>query len=226
MAFRMGLSFDTDGLGWIPQGLQNKVLVWRNAQGDGIGLYQFDLIPDLPAPLEDLQTLRARFSDGNSGRILLDVVELDGLQAMKSIVKVRQNPTGMTYVGSYIVPRQEFSYVLKIQCREEGTTGIREAIVFERMFASGQVNIQPDKSVGGWVRNPEKVVAETWMSLNAAEDTRFDIEFPEHPLSRLRQYMQHLEPSIRIADFVKQAPQFTGSQTKTKKPWWQLFRRQ
>jgi hypothetical protein len=224
MAFRIGLKFDAAG--WEPQGLHGNVLVWHNAEGDGLGLYQFDLVPDLPAPLEDAKALLEGWPDDNNGVILREIVELDGLLAVKTITKHRQTPSGMTYVGSWIIPRAAFSYVIKLQCREYGMTGFREAVTGASALKSGRVTLNDNGETSGWATNPAKVFAEPWMYTNIAEEEVLDNEFPDHPLSRVRRFMGIIEPSIRVEDFVKRAPPFTGSKTKqNSKPWWQRFSR-
>jgi hypothetical protein len=224
MPFQMGLTFNTTG--WEPQGLNNNVLVWHDAEGDGIGLFQFDLPPDIPAPLEDEASLHVLWPVGGSEALLRTVVELDEVLVVKSIVKQRQSPSGMMYIGSYLVPREAFSYVLKIQCTERGQTGIREAEIGKRALLSGQVAPSSDGSIIGWAINPDRIVAEPSMAVNIAEDESLDAEFPDHPLSRVRRKLQQIEPTIRIADFVKQAAPFTGSSVKAApKPWWQRFKR-
>jgi hypothetical protein len=224
MAFQMGLTFDTTG--WIPEGLNRNMIVWNGANDDAIVLYQFDLPPDIPAPLEDVDSLRAKWPTGGSEALLRNVIDLDGIPAVKSIVKQHQQPSGIMYIGTYSVPRESFSYVLKVQCPELGTTGVREAVISQRALMSGQVKLTPDEAIKmtGWRVNPHVTVAEPWMAVNIAEDESLDLEFPDHPLSRLRQHMRQLEPTILVADFVKQAPPFKGPQIKpTQKPWWKRF---
>ncbi|MCP9952400.1 hypothetical protein [Actinomadura madurae] len=82
----MTLRFDQTG--WEP--LQPGA--FRNADGDTLALYGFDLPPDLPAPLEQLDLLRARIvaktAESGGGVVELDVITLDGLPAVRQIVKL------------------------------------------------------------------------------------------------------------------------------------------
>jgi hypothetical protein len=222
--FRIGLKFDA--VGWEARGLHGNVLVWNNALGDGLGLYQFDLAPDLPAPLEDVKALLEGWPDAENGVILREVVELDGLLTVKAITKHRQTPTGMTYVGSWIIPRAKFSYVIKLQCEESGITGLREAVTINAALADGRIDLSANGGLSHWTADSSAEATEVWKRPNLAESEALDADFPDHPLSRVRRFMGIIEPSIRIEDFVKRAPPFTSAKTKNNsKPWWHRFLR-
>jgi hypothetical protein len=152
--------------------------------------------------------------DALSGVISRQVVSLDGLLAVRAITKHRQAPSGLTYIGSWIIPRAKFSYVIKIQCREHGATGLREAIVGNQALQNGDITLTDNGNMTGWVLNPDAVCAEPWMHTNLSERASFDADFPDHPLSRLRRFMQTLELSVRIEGFVKRAAPFTGPRAK------------
>jgi hypothetical protein len=213
MAFRIGVKFDATG--WEARGLHGNVLVWHNEHGDGLGLYQFDVVPDLPAPLEEESKLLESWPlDAMSGVISREVITLDGLLSVRAITKHRQTPSGLTYIGSWIIPRANFSYVIKIQCQEHGTTGLREAVVGNRALQDGAITLNDNGDMIGWLLNPHVATSEPWWHTNLSEGAMFDAEFPDHPLSRLRRSMRTLEPSVRIERFVKSAPPFTGPRVK------------
>ncbi|NJK44074.1 MAG: hypothetical protein HC933_07095 [Pleurocapsa sp. SU_196_0] len=213
MAFRIGVKFDATG--WEPKGLHENVLVWHNTLGDGLGLYYFQRVPDLPAPLEDAQRLLELWpSDSATGVISRTVVEVDDVLGVKAITKRRQTSGDLMYIGSWIIPRDRFSFVIKIQCSELGMTGLREALVAEKALQDGSVTLGENGDMTGWFLDGNASVAASGMPPNIAEDEALDAEFPDHPLSRVRRHMRTLEPSIRVEDFVKRAAPFSGPRVK------------
>jgi len=44
--------------------------------------------------------------------------------------------------------------------------------------------------------------------MNLSEDKQYDARFPDHPLSRLRKLLDHLESTLRVTDELKSKPRF------------------
>lgn len=197
---------------WVKQKVNVPHQVWHSQTGDGLGLYHFNIPPNIPVPLEAIDKLRQFYrlqaAEGHSGVIQLDVIEIDGVPVIKSIIKVPQSPSGMTYLGSYTFPRRDFSYVLKIQCQEYGTTGLREAVILNRKMADGQVAISDEGTITGWMADPYDPNFKGRILRNLAEAEQYDSEFPAHPLSRLRFYLNDLQPTIRVSSSVKKSAPF------------------
>jgi hypothetical protein len=201
------ITFDT--VGWTEQPRQPRQRVWHNARGDGLGLFYFPIAPDVPAPLDPLDRLwQAYRSTTSGGLIKLDVVRFDGVAAIKLILKVPQQPHGMTYLGSWTFPWRDFSYVLKIQCREDGMTGIRDAVVLAEEMGAGRVQIDDRQQLRGWSDDPYDSDVTSGLVRNLAEDEKYDARFPDHPLSRLRRYEGQLESTIVVAPSARRAPPF------------------
>ena len=209
------ISFNATGWFEQPKAQPPRLRVWHNQSRDGIGLYYFNIPPSIPAPLEDIDRLRhhQRLEFGNTaGLIELNVILLDGVPAFRQIIKIPQTPTGITYLGGYTIPRRDFSFALRIQCQEYGTTGIREAFVMARLLETGQLSLSQVKADGAasmnetnWASDPYDPSFKGAILRNLAEDEQYDALFPDHPLSRLRHYINQLEPTIRIADEVKKS---------------------
>jgi hypothetical protein len=61
--------------------------------------------------------------------------------------------TGVTYLGSLTIPFRDFSFVIKVQCWEEGITGLREALLFDEMRRNDMLRFEdgmfcPNRGVG------------------------------------------------------------------------------
>jgi hypothetical protein len=207
------LTFDMRG--WQ----QTRDNIWVNQEGDGVILDYFDKVPDIPGPLEDVEGLRRLMVQGTaaSGAALveLDVVGLDGLAALRQIVKVPlpDQPSGAAYLASFIVPRAACSVTMRLQCREHGTTGMRDAIAmnhFMEHHASQGLALEEIMKV--WTRHPYGVDVELPGGLprNRSDDEGWDPHFPDHPLSRARRTQLALAQTIRLDPGFKALPPFRG----------------
>jgi hypothetical protein len=185
------IRFRTDA--WTAQGEHAGQRVWFTADGDGVGLNLFPVAPDLPTGLNSLEQLQkfylSQMSNSAARLVELRVEPLDSCSTVRLIIKMPQNPSGMTYVGSLTLPFRDFSFVIKVQCQEAGITGIREASLLDRLLGSG---MDPDAAMA---------------NLNA-DDEKYDPEFPGHPLSRLRRILNDIEASLSVGPSVKSAPGF------------------
>jgi hypothetical protein len=199
-----------------PQGEKDGGRIWWNSVGDGIGLYYFDKPPDIEADLHSINDVRQflrNVSIANGfGIIEVGTPQIDGCLAVRTIFKVPQQPHGMTYVGSITLPFRDFSYVLKVQCIERGTTGLRETFIVAKMLSSGQVKIQKASDgppqVVGWWQGPYDSMTSAPVVRNLGDDEQYDAQFPNHPLSRLRSILRQVQPSLRLAPVVRDAPPF------------------
>jgi len=108
------VNFDTAG--FDAQGDRDGVRVWHSGAGDGVGLYYVSGPPDIDADLEDVESVRAfyRRVTVESGLAIIEVETpiIQECRCVRTIVKMPQQPTGMTYLGSLTLPR--------LQLRAEG----------------------------------------------------------------------------------------------------------
>ena len=203
------IAFDTAG--WVEQPRRPRQRAWHNLRGDGLGLFYFPIVPDIPASLHALDQLREAYrSLVGGGLIQLDVVRIADVSAIKLILKAAQQPHGMTYVGSWNLLWRDFSYVLKIQCREDGTTGLREAVILDEEFAAGRVRLDEQGRLQGWEEDPYDPALSGGLIRNRGEDERYDARFPDHPLTRLRGYLGQAEPTIVVSAAVQKAPPYAS----------------
>lgn len=209
----MPLTFDASA--WQ----QAESNAWTNSDGDAVIVNFFSLPPDLPAAVEDLQRLREAMSAltaaHGGGLVELDVVTLDGIQAIQQVVKLPDSSrqTGVVYIGSFIVPRANCSAVLRIQCFEGPVTGIREAIVADKFLAEHSGGNSVDDIMAGWAQHPYASGIRGGLPRNRADDQQWDEKFPGHPLSRARRVLDAIRPSVRLDRNFKEQPAFRGPAT-------------
>lgn len=221
------VSCDTSNLEPLP-GWSDAIRTW---QADGgatiVSLNYFPLPPDIAVSLGRLDELRRSYRDGlgnGRGLVELDVREVFDLRAVWLIFKVRQNPTGMTYVESLTLPFQEFSYVLKVDCAETGTTGVRDAVVFAMEQQSGRVKFNsPAEFPLGWTQDPYDPSFRSPVMRNLSDDERYDERFPDHPLSRARRLLTSMLSTLEVSDEVRTALKFSGPPNRRSNAWWRFW---
>ena len=205
------ISFDEAGFKMI--GDEGNRRYWESAGGDGISLFYFGIPPDIPVPLSEIDALRGWYRNNiaASGKAMIEneVVTIDGVASIRQIIKIPQQPSGITYLGSFTIPFRDRSFVLKVQCEERGMTGMREAVVMDSLFGDGTVTIDDGKLVG-WQADPYDPGVQLPLMRNRAEDPAFDAQFPDHPLSRVRKAFAQIEGSLRLHDLLKAQPSFAG----------------
>lgn len=179
------------------QGVRDGAKVWQTVDGYGLGIFYFQRKPDIPNGLSNVSQLRESYADQLNAqfKIVECVVQsLDGIPSVRLIVRGTDPQTnGSVYVGSFTIPFREFSYVIKMQAAERGTTGMREALLVAQALKNGTGDIQDGKFVRhGW----------------SFDDEQFDSLVPKHPLSRLREELRAIAESLRIGANVKKAVSF------------------
>ncbi len=114
----------------------------------------------------------------------------------------------MIYVGSFTLPFAHSSYVVKFQCPEYGTTGIRDSVV-----AAQKLEFDPESGEPiGWFQDPYDPDFTASVLRNRSDDTEWDRAFPDHPLSRLRRYLDLVSSQMEVdAELRTQEPFRTTS---------------
>ncbi|MEO6088170.1 MAG: hypothetical protein ABIQ18_34160 [Umezawaea sp.] len=177
----MPIAFDTTGF------QQHDQTTWFNlSTNDQVSLNYFDQVPDLPAPLEDIAALRNGLTHLTSEvgcLVEAHIVYLGQVPALLQIVKlpIPNQPSGQAFLASFTVPKANSSAVLKFQAVEQGTTGVREAVLM------GQVGFD------NWFQpHPYAPEVQGKLPFHIGDDPRWDAQFPQHPLSRARAWAHHV----------------------------------
>jgi hypothetical protein len=200
------IKLPTDG--WTRMEPDTGTWRWRNATDDLLSLDVFAIAPDLPSPVWDLGPIRSMYrgmlGDGG-GLVEVEAMELATVPSLRTIFKFPQSLTGMTYLGAVTIPFRDCSFVLKWQCPEHGTTGIRDAVV----LATLSPTVSATGEIVGWRQDPYMPSHRARCLRNRADDVQWDARFPDHPLSRLRSYLALL-PFIGFSERALHEPPFLG----------------
>ncbi len=185
------------------QGDRDGAREWFLPEGGGVGLYFFPRKPDLPATAstEHLREFYAAQMGGRLQVVECRVLPLDGVRGIQLIAKGLDEQTrSAVYLGSLTIPFRDFSFVIKIQCYEQGVTGMREALLVEEALRDSTGRIEGDQFVPvGW----------------SFDDEQFDDRLPQHPLSRVRRELRHIASTVRIEPTVRGKTRFYLPQNDT-----------
>jgi hypothetical protein len=216
-----------DDSDFVLQGDEQGVRYWRHPAVDSFGLSYYPARADLDADLNDLGSVRAFYRklamQAGGGVVDVETPVIGQCRAVRTIIRVCPEPPSMVYLGAIMLPFRDFTYAFKSQYAEQGTTGLREAVVFNQLKQSGLLTDPPLSAaqrsgegvylmrrnmVGGWMDDPNDSAIETQLMRNRADAEEYDARFPDHPLSRVRLLLNHLQQSLRLSPQLRSAPHF------------------
>ncbi len=194
------LSFDTKGWNILHQSSQK--IVWTNHIRDLQVLTFFREPIHLPQDFHDTASWHTYYEQEmrrvGGAIVSLELSELADVAALKLIFKFRhpKETERLIYLGSWLLPLKRCSYVIKVQCIEHGVVGLREASVLMQQAKS------PHSQYSG-VAKIEDLLAllkNRPIAATLSDDERYDKLFPQHPLSRVRTYLAHIQDTLYLED--------------------------
>lgn len=204
------LSFPT--FGWDLVKDTPALKQWINPeQTQSLSINFFALPPDLPTiQKEDVlcDFFRQQIVAANGGIIQVDIAQKANCPYVKTIFKIPQQPKGITYVGSLIFPFKQYSYVVKIQAIEVGTTGMRDSVIAGNLMAAGVIKVG-DNGFEGWFQDPYKPDFEGGTLMNLSEAEAYDAQFEGHPLSQVRGVLRAVEEQLEVGEVLLKQPSFS-----------------
>ncbi|MDF2188520.1 hypothetical protein [Paraflavitalea sp. CAU 1676] len=189
-------SLSIPDIGWRKAQDQPDIIQWYNPEETmGLSVNYFNLRPDIPA-IKDIHALRQfyrqRIMNAGGGVVEISKLQIQHWEAIRTIFKFRQEPSGIMYLASITIPFKTCSFVVKIQAMEVGHTGMREAIVANKLLSENQgTDIE---SI--WSAAPnDHSYSQEWV-MNVSEGSAYDLEFPNHHLSKARALLAQIEKGI------------------------------
>ena len=197
--------------GWNKISEDSQVIRWVNPeQSVLIALHFFDKEPDIPT-VSDLDYLKKFYRNvavsANGGTIETDIMKIQDIPAVKTIIKIPQEETGMIYIASITIPFENCSFVIKIQANEVDVTGIRDSAILGKLMASGEVEFG-DEGLINWFADPYDPDFKQGTPMNKSELEQYDSEFPQHPLSMARSLINILAAGAICKPEIKELPPF------------------
>lgn len=185
---------------WTLQQEDERIAIFRNEVGDVLTVNYFKAVPDIEAPIDDVDALRTfyrRTAEANGLALIeTEVAHLATLRAVRTLLKARMEQIrGFAFIGAYTLPFADRSYVIKVESMEQGTTGMREAVVMA-MMGPPEINEATSQLIG-WMQDPYDASYRAEFMRNQADDQKYDALIADHPLSKVRRYLAELESGVR-----------------------------
>ena len=206
------LAFEAPG--WQVQESNARKQVWAHpGHAAVLSLHFFDVPPDLPVRPEDKPALQAYYRNmiqaqhGGLVEVAAGVLPNTRINVIKTIFKVPREPRGTGYIGSLTLPFRQCSYVVKIQAEEAGMTGMREAVIADKLFREGKISFG-ENDLPGWAADPYDPAWKQGTLMNLAEREEYDHLFPGHPLTIVRDGLKAAAANLKPGKELLRAERF------------------
>jgi len=197
--------------GWTKTKDDKSVVQWINPeQTIAISINFFELPPDIPtiADTEKLRNFyRNSISNVNGGLVEVDLSKKDKISFVKTIFKLPQEHSGITYIASLTIPFKNCSFVLKVQAAEVGMTGMREALIGDRLTSINIISVD-ENGYSNWFSDPYDSNFKGGLLMNKSEQDNYDNEFPNHPLTQARKLIKQIENGLKWTSELETVPAF------------------
>lgn len=192
-------------LGW-PREKEGNAVLWVNPEESiAVSINFFDQAPDIPT-IKDVVKLRDFYRDliisVNGGLVEVEICKQRQFDIVRTIFKIPKPVEGILYVGSITIPFGNCSFVLKVQAVEKGPTGMREAFIVDRILKDGSFN------EATWAADPYDNEITLGNLMNKSEDQKYDVDFPDHPLTQVRNLLSKLEQGFTWDAALEKLPRF------------------
>lgn len=186
--------------GWHEDAPSSAMRTWHHPHGGVLSLAvaNRNAIP----PLSRLDLLRNAFrrvaEAGGGALIEANVIEAPYGASARMIYKRRQG-MAFAFTGMLLLPVDDQWLVCTVVDAEQGTTGVREAVVTAELLEAGDLTVQTYQE--SWAQDPYDptyCAIDRGLLRYLSDDERFDVQFPAHPLSKVRGTLNALIENVFI----------------------------
>jgi hypothetical protein len=182
---------------WHEDPPSGAMRTWHHPDG---GVLTLAVVGGSAIPLTDVTALRSSCrrvaESGGGGLIETAVVDSPFGPSVRFIYK-RLNRNAFTYTGMLLMPAGDQRLVLTTVDAERGTTGVREAIITAELFEAGELTTEQYEQ--SWAQDPYDPTyhgVDRQVLRTVSDDERYDEQFPDHPLSRVRRILSELPHNV------------------------------
>ncbi len=184
---------------YLPEGFLNEEGEWDPLRRDlcfsnvnTTGQLSVELIDEFDAlPIYDMYSLREMIREDlpeSGGIIEAEREETSSGDDLLYIILKNDTGQGMEYVLMAQLFQKDIVFDIKGVFYEEGLSGVRERYVFEMLYPDGPFNEMPEE----WSFDPYDPDNGYGNLMNLSEKAEYDIDFPTHPLSVIRELISRL----------------------------------
>ncbi len=185
---------------------------WFTENRDASRIQLFETKPDWSFDAKDEIKARAFFEQQakDLGGVLVELQseKICDVPCLSGVFKYHSpapKDLGMYYVGIFWFPFEKFTFQINFESLEQGDTGMRESAV----YAIEGHNTDHIESEPEYVETMEELFEKFEKSevvLLPSDDKKYDEIFPNHPLSKIRAYMQYFRNNVKFDEkLLKQA---------------------
>lgn len=160
-----------------------------------------------PAWLEDIPTMRRNLANeyASSGCLIeAEPVVLDGVPGVCQVIKLPlpNASSGQIFMANIFLAKADCYVMFGCGAAETGATGVRESTIMARLGLF----------TGGWVLpHPYAPGLESALPFHRGDDPAWDVQFPDHPLSRVRAWVRWVLSTATVDPAFAQLPDFIPS---------------
>lgn len=208
------LEFDHSGWRIVPQKNRTRVQTqeWHFLSSqylDRLTVSFYDnapLIVRWPHLDELRQDARLRYTPAGVGIVAHDLIAVGNVLTEQILMKYNEEDN-IKYQATITLPFVGFSYIISIETyASKREVQEREQKILNELQANGQIKLDSDGNPIGWEYEPYEpsykpsALYSRLFLYNRSDDKQYDARFPQHPLTRLRKYLESIHGSIRLAD--------------------------
>ena len=204
-------SISIPDFGWDQSKSDDNAIRWINPEKTMmLSINFFSVAPNLPTA-KDIERLRAYYrselKSHEGGLLQVDLIDLKGFNTIKTIFKIPQEPSGVTYLSSLTIPFRKYSYVVKIQAPEVGVTGFRNSMIADELKRKKVTTVGED-GFDDWKADPYDPRITDGYLMDKSEDEQYDSRFTDHPLSQSRRLLKKIEAEIMFGSALEKLKTF------------------